>query len=294
MVFKSIQAKFQNKGTMMSDDDNEHQSSSTTTSTKNKGKSNTATNNDSKPKLVWAIFEPDIWWPALLYPSLEDFESNICPQLKDRGDYSCYQEVCKHLAAIKHFNKGTTLETVVYLGRSIHDFRLVRDRKNTIQRFGGDKMERMKKNVICQPQAFVTMINRKKEYFAFHNGLDEAMRLIAKKASTSNTNNSSDNHSMYVHSINWRERAEQAWKEQQQQQQKQQEYFPTTAAATTTFTKSSGATSSTVSSSSSSSSSSSTSHHAEKKAPISSCSFNKNKSSDVRFRPLYDGAALAA
>ena len=152
-----------------------------------------------RPKLVWAIFKPGRWWPALLYPSVDAFETNICPQLRDR-DGKSYEEICKHLAAIKYLNKKSKCEPVVFLGRSILDFRIVRNRENTIQRFGGENFETIARTTMCMPEAFSF---NKREYVAFHNGLDEAMCLIAKKSDKSSLLNA-----------NWRNRAEQAWKDQ--------------------------------------------------------------------------------
>lgn len=131
---------------------------------------------ESKPKLVWALHGAQTWWPALLYASLDDLENSVSPSLYIK-DPESYQNFQMHVGALKRFNKGLKNEAVVFLGRPLGDFRLVHDKKS-YKRFFGKQMKRMHAAVICKPKVFSM---DKKEYFAFHMGLDEAMKRAEMK-----------------------------------------------------------------------------------------------------------------
>eukprot|EP00980_Cylindrotheca_fusiformis_P030391 scaffold24748_cov152-Cylindrotheca_fusiformis.AAC.1 len=123
-----------------------------------------------KPKLVWAIHGTQTWWPALLYPSLDDLDKVVRASLLP-NDPESYQKFQLHVLALKQFNKGLNNQAVVFLGRPLGDFRLIHDRKS-YRRFFGKHMVTMHSKVLCKPKVFSM---NEKEYFAFHMGMDEAM-----------------------------------------------------------------------------------------------------------------------
>lgn len=132
----------------------------------------------NEPILVWALFGSDQWWPALLYRSLRDFEADVSPDL----DPVEYRKLKLHLKAMTRFNNGTDHETIRFLGKSVHDFRVVRGDSNTVcRRFFGKSFSKMHRDVIFQPSAFAM---DDKEYFDFHDGLDEAMMRANKSHAT--------------------------------------------------------------------------------------------------------------
>jgi hypothetical protein len=130
-----------------------------------------------EPKIVWALYGAQTWWPALLYPSLDDLENAVSPSLYTSDP--AYQKFQTHVTVMKRFNKGLKIKAVVFLGRPLDDFRLVHDRK-IYRRFYGKQMKRMHSSVICKPEMFSM---NKQEFFAFHMGLDEAMRRSGMKES---------------------------------------------------------------------------------------------------------------
>jgi hypothetical protein len=128
-----------------------------------------------KPKLVWARFG-QFWWPAILYPNLKEFDADVRSKLVSNTDPTSYTAFQIHLKALIRFNKGSSHEVILFLGRSLHDFRIVRGRdkrKHYRCFFDRRKTKKMHKSVICKPESFAM---NKNEYFAFHLGLDEAMK----------------------------------------------------------------------------------------------------------------------
>eukprot|EP00980_Cylindrotheca_fusiformis_P010389 scaffold2308_cov103-Cylindrotheca_fusiformis.AAC.8 len=125
------------------------------------------------PKLVWAPFGK-VMWPAILYPSLKEFDTDVHTKLKTNP--SAYNAFQIHLKALTHLNKGSNYEVLLFLGRSLHDFQFVRGRNKQkhYKCFSDSETSKtIRDKVVCNPEAFGM---DKKEYFAFHLGLDEARK----------------------------------------------------------------------------------------------------------------------
>lgn len=118
----------------------------------------------------------------MLFPSLKEFDAEVRSRLStDPVSYNAFQ---LHLQALVHFNKGVNHSAILFLGRSLHDFRIVRGAKNTGKQhyqcfLSCRKLTKLvHESVVCNPEAFGT---NKRDYFAFHVGLDEAMKRTGER-----------------------------------------------------------------------------------------------------------------
>jgi hypothetical protein len=143
-----------------------------------------------------------LWWPALLYHNVSEFDAHIDLSSSNRSDEEVATtkgRLC--LALFEEHASGTNLRLAQFLGRPICDFLQLPE--ETYKEFVSH-MGTMRRTVICDPQWWIhaysnssTTINGvgvgtttlEELYMDFHRGLDQAIQLLKYSASTSICNN---------------------------------------------------------------------------------------------------------